>query len=75
MFFIYDCNDQVAGNPKGYRTFRGANQQANGRKSKLYHTLWDRYYAKREADPECRLVTRITIQEEVESSTYWSPKI
>lgn len=75
MFFIYDCNDQVAGNPKGYRTFRGANQQANGRKSKLYRTLWDRYYAKREADPECRLVNRITIQEEVESSTFFSPKV
>lgn len=44
-YFITNCNDQVVGNPKGYRTFKGANQQANGR-TKLRNLLWDTFDAR-----------------------------
>lgn len=27
-FFIRDCNENIVGNPKGYRTMRGADAQA-----------------------------------------------
>jgi hypothetical protein len=59
MHFIYDCNNQIVGNPKGYRTFRGADQQAHSTKTKVYGVLWSRYYAKRKEKPDWCLVCRI----------------
>jgi hypothetical protein len=49
MFFIFDCNDQIVGNPKGYKTHKGAQTQCNLDKSKPTKTmalLWDRFHAK-----------------------------
>lgn len=40
-YFIFDCNDNIVGNKNGYRTFKGANTQANSRHTKLYHKIWD----------------------------------
>jgi hypothetical protein len=40
MYFIYDCNGSIIGNPKGYRTFRGAERQQNTR---LKAIIWDRF--------------------------------
>jgi hypothetical protein len=31
-FFIRDCNDQIVGNPKGYKTMRGAESQTSRRR-------------------------------------------
>jgi hypothetical protein len=63
MYFIRDCNDEIVGNPKGYRTFRGANQQANGR-SKINQELWNRYFDKKKQNSESNLVCRVTIESE-----------
>lgn len=49
MFFIFDCNNEIVGNPKGYKTHRGAQTQCNLDKSKPTKTmalLWDRFHAK-----------------------------
>ena len=43
MFFIYDCNGAIVGNPKGYPTLRGASRQANSRA--LQDLLWSRFEA------------------------------
>lgn len=43
MFFIYDCKDNLVGNPKGYPTLRGASRQANTRA--LQDLLWGRFEA------------------------------
>ena len=64
MYFIRDCNDEIVGNPKGYRTFRGANQQAHSTRSKVYGELWRRYYAKRKEKPDWNFVSRITGEQE-----------
>jgi hypothetical protein len=64
MYFIRDCNDEIVGNKKGYRTFRGANQQAHSTRSKVYGELWTRYYAKRKEKPGWMLVSRVTSDEE-----------
>ena len=32
MFYIRDCNDNIVGNPNGYKTMRGAQAQTNIRK-------------------------------------------
>ena len=45
IWFIYDCHGEVVGNPQGYKTFRGANQQANSRHSPVYREIWQRFYA------------------------------
>ena len=58
MYFIYDCNGDIVGNPKGYRTFKGANKQANG-KTKLMIELWRRLRVKQVTDPEARTINRI----------------
>jgi hypothetical protein len=54
MFFIFDCNDAIVGNPKGYKTHRGAKTQCNLDKSKPTKTmslLWDRFHARAQIDP------------------------
>jgi len=43
MFFIFDCNDEIVGNPNGYATFRGAMAQADSKKSKVYRAIWGAY--------------------------------
>ena len=51
MFVILDCNDQIVGNAKGYRTLRGANAQVNNRGSKIKNLLWARYTEKEHSSP------------------------
>lgn len=43
-FFIRDCNGKIVGNPNGYRTFKGANQQQNQKGSPAYNAIWKAYY-------------------------------
>lgn len=38
MFYIFDCNNDIVGNPKGYKTHRGA--QMTGEKSRIYSIRW-----------------------------------
>lgn len=45
MFFIYDCQNHVVGNPKGYATYTGAVREAEKRGSKAYQQIWNAYYA------------------------------
>jgi hypothetical protein len=47
-YYIFDCNNNVAGNLKGYRTFKGATQQASSPKSKLNKYLWFMFYSAKE---------------------------
>lgn len=39
MYFIYDCNDCIVGNSKGYAKFSSAQMIA----TKIRHKLWARY--------------------------------
>lgn len=43
MYFIYDCNGKVVGNPKGYRTFVGAERQQNYAYSPARSAIWKAY--------------------------------
>jgi hypothetical protein len=45
MFFIRDCNNAIVGNPKGYRTMRGAEAQTNPRKP-VGRAIWAAYDAR-----------------------------
>jgi hypothetical protein len=53
-YYILDCNDEVVGNPKGYRTFIGAERQQN---TTLNDLLWERY--KQRKDMESNILNRI----------------
>ena len=46
MFFIYDCNGAIVGNPKGYPTFKGAHIQAHKRNAPAYRAIWAAYDAR-----------------------------
>ena len=39
MYFIYDCNGKIVGNPKGYATMRGASRQAKIFNSKAWRDI------------------------------------
>lgn len=39
MFFIYNCFGGIVGNPKGYRTMRGAKAQADSVRTKVGKAL------------------------------------
>lgn len=43
MFFIYDCNHSIVGNPNGYKTMAAAQSQANNPKSRAYKGIWAAY--------------------------------
>lgn len=48
MYFIFDCNGQIVGNPKGYKTHKGAQTQCNlkyDKQTKIMALLWDRFHA------------------------------
>lgn len=40
MFYIKDCYGNIVGNPKGYKTMRGAKAQADSAKTKIGKQLW-----------------------------------
>ena len=46
MFFIRDCNEQIVGNPKGYRTMRGASSVYNNHRSAAYKAIHAAFYAR-----------------------------
>lgn len=48
MFYIFDCNDNVVGNPKGYATIKGASRWANTRK--MQTLLWSTFDARADKD-------------------------
>lgn len=58
-FFIRDCFGNIAGNPKGYRTMRGAIQQADSRFSRVHRQLWGTFNTWEERNPSHNLVYEI----------------
>ena len=58
-YFIFDCTGTIVGNPKGYRTFKGANIQANRKGTKAHKAIVEAFYRARAANPEHQLIHRI----------------
>ena len=46
MFFIRDCNENIVGNPNGYRTMRGACSVYNNHRSAAYKAIHAAFYAR-----------------------------
>jgi len=40
MYFIFDCNHNIVGNPRGYRTFKGARIQKDMQSGKAYNAIY-----------------------------------
>jgi hypothetical protein len=62
-FYIRDCCGKIVGNPKGYRTMRGAMQQADSRKSKIHWELRDRFNMWHDRNPSEYLVYSIVLHD------------
>lgn len=62
-YFIFDCQLNPVGNPKGYRTHRGAMQQASAKNSKLKYALWAALENCRKEYPNHSLVYKIQARE------------
>lgn len=64
-FFIRDCHGNVVGNKSGYRTMRGAMQQAESKYSIIHKILWRTFYYWVEDNPDAyeRLVYSIKTNE------------
>jgi hypothetical protein len=62
-YFIFDCQLNPVGNPKGYRTHRGAMQQASAKNSKLKYKLWQALENCRKEYPSHSLVYKIQLRE------------
>ena len=60
-FYIRDCNGVVVGNPKGYRTMRGAMQQASSRYSPVFRVLWRTYYDNETKNPNLDLIYSVAL--------------
>jgi hypothetical protein len=60
MFFIFDCNGVIVGNPKGYKTHKGAQNQCklNGQ-SKVMQVLWNRFFERSQIDATKTLIYSI----------------
>jgi hypothetical protein len=57
-YYIIDCTGKLVGNKKGYKTFRGANQQANSKYSKVCSEIWNTFHNR--LDKSDNLVNKIT---------------
>ena len=58
-FFIFDCNDRIVGNPKGYRTIRGAVRQQNLAGSPAYRAIWAAYDERKKQNPMHSFVSAV----------------
>lgn len=47
-YFIRDCNGNIVGNPEGYRTHRGASQQAESKHSRTHRQIWGEFHKAQE---------------------------
>jgi hypothetical protein len=56
MFFIYDCQNRIVGNPKGYRTHTGAIREAKKRGSKAWEQIWQAFYENEKFNDDHRRV-------------------
>ena len=53
MFFIYNCKGEIVGNPKGYKTHKGAERQCTiqGRiRSEIFSAFFDKTFGKNPHD-------------------------
>jgi hypothetical protein len=53
MYFIFDCNGEIVGNFKGYKTHTGAQRQCNLEAvtpTKTMGLLWARFHARAQID-------------------------
>jgi hypothetical protein len=62
-FYIFDCFGNIAGNINGYRTMRGAMQQAGSPHSKLNAYLWQRSQSYYPVNQTTKLVYSIKLIE------------
>ena len=68
MYFLFDCNGDIVGNFKGYRTHKGAERQCNlDGKTKVMQTLWARFHAKAQTDNTKRTIYSIRWVEQPKS--------
>lgn len=44
MFYIFDCEHKIIGNPKGYKTHKGAERQCENSGSKIKAQIWNKFY-------------------------------
>jgi hypothetical protein len=58
-FFIFDCNGDIVGNPKGYRTIRGAIREKERRNSPANRAIWAAYDAKKKEDFNHTLIATV----------------
>lgn len=71
-YYIHDKSGNVVGNPKGYRTFKGADQQQNKSGTPAHRAIWDEFYKHEEMHGKGHsnnLVSSIKLHEESEGET------
>ena len=59
MYIIYNCKGAPIGNLKGYRTHKGASQQAETRLNRL---LWTQFYQYHTENPSACTVYKIILK-------------
>jgi len=50
MFYIFDCENKLIGNPKGYATHKGAERQCENNNSKVRAQIWANFYKPKSSD-------------------------
>lgn len=60
-FYIYDCNGRIVGNPKGYRTIKGAIREQDRKGSPAWRAIWASYDA--QENKKSTLIASVTSSE------------
>lgn len=58
-FFIFDCNGRIVGNPKGYRTIRGAIREKERKGSPAWRAVWAAYDERKKEDFNHTLIATV----------------
>ncbi len=58
-FFILDCAGRIVGNPRGYRTIRGAIRESERPGSPAHKAIWTAFYEAEHINPNHKAICKI----------------
>lgn len=59
MFYIFNCDGNIVGNPRGYRDIRQAIKQQNMKGSRAYNAIWEAFDARVKRDPKWTRISSV----------------
>lgn len=67
-FFILNCNGRIVGNPRGYRTIRGAIRESERPGSPAHKAIWAAFFDAKSINPNHTRICKIAAYNALDDS-------